>query len=396
MKLGLFLLAVAVVLGGLVGMLVVRDPGYVLVAYADAAIETSLWFALVLLGLVYLAIRGTIFVFARSVASRSKVGRWLRERKGDSARQQSVRGMLLMAEGRWAQARKLLTSAAPQAPSALVNYLTAARAAHEMGDIDGRDELLRLAHESTPGSRFAVGLTQAQLQMSNAQWEQCLATLLQLSKEQPRHALVLEMLARCYQQLGDWLGLLALGADLKKTRALTDEALQALLLQAWEQTLASGEEPASAVWARIPKELKRSTALVAAYARAEQAGGANAQAAASIRLALQRDWDEQLVSLYGQVRTDNPAEQLKVAESWLKDRPGDAGLLLALGRIALMSEQWAKAREYLESSLRLAKSAEVYAELGRLCAAMGEVERGNEYLLRSLPDLPDLPLPHGG
>ena len=71
-------------------------------------------------------------------------------------------------------------------------------------------------------------------------------------------------------------------------------------------------------------------------------------------------------------------------------------LLLALGRIALMSEQWAKAREYLESSLRLAKSAEVYAELGRLCTAMGELERGNEYLLRSLPELPDLPLPHGG
>ena len=49
MKSGLLLLAIAIVLGGLVGMLVVQDPGYVLVSYADMALETSLWFALMLL-----------------------------------------------------------------------------------------------------------------------------------------------------------------------------------------------------------------------------------------------------------------------------------------------------------------------------------------------------------
>ena len=51
MKLGLLLAVVAVVLGGLIGTLVVRDPGYVLLSYGDMAFETSLWFALVLLAL---------------------------------------------------------------------------------------------------------------------------------------------------------------------------------------------------------------------------------------------------------------------------------------------------------------------------------------------------------
>jgi HemY protein len=59
----------------------------------------------------------------------------------------------------------------------------------------------------------------------------------------------------------------------------------------------------------------------------------------------------------------------------------------------MMNEEWAKAREYLEASLRLAHSPQVYAELGRLCSAMGDMDRGNEYLLMSQPALPDLPLP---
>ena len=49
MKLFAFALLVAIVLGGLVGTLLVRDPGYVLIAYADTALETSLWVAVLLL-----------------------------------------------------------------------------------------------------------------------------------------------------------------------------------------------------------------------------------------------------------------------------------------------------------------------------------------------------------
>ena len=83
------------------------------------------------------------------------------------------------------------------------------------------------------------------------------------------------------------------------------------------------------------------------------------------------------------------------AEGWLKERPNDPRLLLTLGRISLMNEAWSKAREYFETSLRLARSREVYGELGRLCVALGESERGGEYLARATVDLPSLPLPVG-
>ena len=37
--------ALALAIGGVLAALVHRDPGYVLISYADATLETSLWFA---------------------------------------------------------------------------------------------------------------------------------------------------------------------------------------------------------------------------------------------------------------------------------------------------------------------------------------------------------------
>ncbi len=396
MKLGLLLLVVAIILGGLIGTLVVRDPGYILVSYADMALETSLWFGLLLLLMLYVSIRSVVFVFSRSISSTTRFGSWLHQRRDNNARQQTVQGLLLMAEGQWAEARKVLVASADQVRTPLINFLSAARAAHEMGDPAGRDELLRRAHESTPGSRFAVALTQAELQMDAGQWEQCLATLLQLQAQSPRHPQVLAMLCRSYQQLEDWQALIEVLPEAKKRKVFTDTEFEELQLLAWRRRMGHSGSRVQEVWPSVPKELKRSSELVAAYAEALIRADSQNEAEAVLRSVLQRNWNDDLVDLYGQVVGADAESQLIAAESWLKERPNDPKLLLALGRICLMNQQWAKAREYLETSLRLLRTAEVYGELGRLCVALGDSERGAEYLTQSTVALPELPLPKPG
>ncbi len=397
MKLGLLLAVVAVVLGGLIGTLVVRDPGYVLLSYGDMAFETSLWFALVLLALAYLILRFLFWIFTRTLASTGRFGSWLKRRKATRAQKQTVQGLLLMSEGQWAEARKVLTAAGKEVNTPLINYLTAARAAHELGDAEGRDELLRSAHESTPGSKFAVGLTQAELQKNASQWEQSLATLLQLKSSSPRHPQVLAMLTQVYEELADWQALIELLPEVKKRKIFTDEAFAEVQRRALAARLAQAGSAADSVWRDVPKDLKRSPELVAAYARALIEGGADASCAdkaeAAIRIALQQTWDDDLVVLYGVVTGADPERQLVVAEGWVKEKPNDPKLLLTLGRICLMNQAWPKAREYFETSLRLQRSPEIYGELGRLCVAMGDSERGSEYLTHATVPLPVLPLP---
>lgn len=393
MKIAFLVLAVALVLGGLVGVLVLRDPGYVLIAYQNLAVETSLWFALLVLVGLYAAFALVAFLVTRTIRGSGRLKGWNARRRTRTARDQTVRGLLLMAEGRWAEARKLLEAAAGRVPAPLINYLNAARAAHAMGDARGRDELLRAAHESTPGSRLAVGLTQAELQRADGQWEACLATSLQLYRQAPRHPQVLRLLVDCYRHLHDWQAILELAGDLKKHRVMPDAELRALEREAWRGRLAAGRDAPEALWKSVPRELRRDAALAAAFARALADSGQGVEAEALLRDVLDQTWSPELVSLYGKLVNADPPSQLLAAERWLKERPNDADLLLALGRISLMNRQWAKAREYLEASLRLRRSAEAQAELGRLCTALGDSERGGELLARALEHLPALPMP---
>ncbi|HEX7036580.1 MAG TPA: heme biosynthesis HemY N-terminal domain-containing protein [Pseudomonadales bacterium] len=393
MKFALLVLALALVLGGIVGVLVARDPGYVLVAYQNLALETSLWFALLVLVALYALLALAVFVVTRLLRGSGRLKGWNARRRTRAARDQTVRGLLLMAEGRWAEARKLLEAAAPRVPAPLINYLHAARAAHAMGDARGRDALLRAAHESTPGSRLAVGLTQAELQRADGQWEACLATTLQLYRQAPRHPQVLRQLVDCYRHLRDWQAILELVGDLRKQRVMPDAELRALEREAWQGRLAAGRDAPEALWKSVPRELRRDPALAEAFALAFARAGRGSEAEALLREVLDQVWSTELVGLYGKLMNADPPTQLLAAERWLKERPNDPDLLLALGRISLMNRQWAKAREYLEASLRLKRSAETQGELGRLCAALGDAERGGELLTQALENLPALPMP---
>lgn len=395
MRFARLVLAAAFVLGlgGVVGVLVARDPGYVLVAYQDLAVETSLWLAVLALVLIFLLARLAWSMVLRAIRGGGSLRQWSRTRRERTGRDHTVRGVQLIAEGRWAEARKLLTAAAPRSPVPLVNYLNAARAAHELGDISGRDELLHAAQESAEDSRFAVGITRAELQQSDGQWEPCLATLLQLHRRSPRHPRVLRMLVRCYEHLEDWQAILELVPELQKNRVMSDEVLLALRLSAWKGRLRSGRETPQALWKDVPRDLRRDPSLVAAFALALADNDQGADAEAVLRETLEHTWNSELVRLYGMLTNGDPERQMVVAEGWLKERPNEPDLLLALGRISLMNRQWAKGREYLEASLRLRRSVEAQGELGRLCAALGETERARELLTQALDWLPVLPLP---
>ena len=391
MRTGLLLLVTTAVLGGLVGTLMLRDPGYLMLAYAGRVLETSLWFAATMLIVLYAVLRFLIFVTVRLFQGKSVLGAWRAERGERGAQRQTIRGLLLLAEGQWAEAKRLLAAAGQRAAMPLVNYLHAARAAHELGEEAERDALLARAEQTTAGSAAAVLLTRARLQMAGEQWQDCRATLLELREQAPRHPLMLDMLRRCLEQLGDWPALIELLPHLRKATSTGDEAIRALERRAWAHRLDGADYVE--VWQRVPNDCKRDPELVVAWARRILAADEPAAAERVVRKSLNRGWHGQLVNLYGRIPSPDLARQMACAEAWLKNHPNDAALLLALGRIAMMSGAWSKAREYLEASLRLEPGVAVYGELGRLLTHLGEFIRGSEYLAKACTELPKLPLP---
>ena len=398
---------VVLLIAALLGMAVAEDPGYLLIAWRNMSVETSIWVGLAFLLALWLLV-GLLRAVVRLInASSRRVNPWSRHNRARRANQVTTRGLLEFAEGHWANSLRLLRRSAPHADQPLINYLAAARAAHEIEDYRESDNLLREAYETTPQADVAIAVTQAQLQIARGQLEQALATLTRLRKEHPKHLYALKLMGQLYLRLEDWEQLEQLLPELRRHRlhSETDQlelerrVYTALLTQAGQRTDGqTAGNPVSSVWEHLPKSLKQDAALLETYCLQLRASGAEVHAEKVLREALGQFYNDRLVHIYGLVRGADPARQLSTAERWLADHSHDATLLLALGRLALRNHLWGKAREYLEGSFANRRDIQTCAELVRLLEHMGEPQAAQKVLRQGFAlmahDLPELPQPN--
>jgi HemY protein len=384
-------IVLAVVIGGAMGTLMSRDPGYVLITFADMSFETSLWFALLALIVIYFLLRLGIAVWTRLLRSGAGVANWRQDRRARTAQTNTVRGFVLVGEGDWAGGRKALLGAAQDAAMPLINYVGAAHAANRVGDVGERDRWLDKAAESTPEAALAIALTRAEMQFATQQYPSARATLEQAKLNAPDHPRLLRLMADTLEQMGDWPALIKLAPELRKRAVYDADALRASLRRWWigcfDRPVTVGVDATrelAAQWSNVDKDLQSDPELIAAYVHALANAGAVDEAESTLSKVLKQDWNEGLVALYGRLRMDPGDRQLATAQGWLKQHPNDATLLLALGRIASANRDNAKAREYFEASLKAQPTAEVSAELGRLYLATDERARASELLAQAL------------
>jgi HemY protein len=265
----------------------------------------------------------------------------------------------------------------------LIHYLTAARAAQSRGAYDKRDEYLRKAADQAPGSDVAIGLTQAELHLSEKQFEQALETLTRLHSIDPTHATVLKLLHQAYQQAGDWEGVRNLIPSLNNSKVLMEaeiklletEAYSKLLKQAAEQGIA---EEIESLWSEIPDYIRNMKGVSAIYFAAMIDAGAGAKVEGGLARALSTTWDQTLVVLYGNIPSIDVAKQLETAEQWLPMHPRDAVFLTVLGKLSIKCGDNQKATTYLTKSLSIEPTVSAYQIFGDLLSAQGDKDRASE------------------
>ncbi len=366
-----------------------QDNGYVLIGRGQTTIEMSL--ALFIITLV------ASFVFIYSVI-RLAYKFWnmptvIRELRLQSrklqARQTSKQGLIALAQGHWKKAEKFLTKHINFSDSPLLNYLSAARAAQKQNAPDRRDYYLALAHRSTPDADFAVELTQAELQFAAGQHEQSLATLMHLRSISPKHPHVLSLLARLYEKLNSWSDLLNLLPTLRKLNIFPPEQFEQLQLRTYREMIRVTRNKPQAndmlnLWNSIPKEFRQRHQIVIDYSNSLLLHDKQVEAEELLREAIKREWENDLVYMYGLVVAPNPQAQLQFAESLLKQHTKNPVLLLTLGRICQRLELWGKARDYLEASIGAGSIVETYCEIGRLMEQLNEKEKASNYFKQGM------------
>lgn len=369
MKLGL-VVVVSLVVFAVAANLLLADPGYVVISFRGYLIEMSVPTLIALVVLIILS----AWLVANLLRAPRKLGEAAGRFRAGRAGQRLTRGVIEIAEGNFAKGERLLSRAAYVSEAPLLNYLQAARAAHLLGEDERRDRWLREAYENLPEATNAVLLTQAELQLDQAQYEQALATLRQIEENSPNHSHALALLGRLYYRLEDWSHLAEILPKIRKYGRLDEKTLARWSLKVLKKNLqAAGDgDSVLAVWKEVPKDLKKDPGLLETYYSSLIRTGRHEKAEKDLAADLKHEWRPALARLYGIIEGPDAARQLKKAESWLKNHGEDPDLLLTAAQLCLRNELWGKARSYLESVISIRPSPEAYQEYGRLLVRLGE------------------------
>ncbi|MFZ2406351.1 MAG: heme biosynthesis HemY N-terminal domain-containing protein [Methylobacter sp.] len=360
-----------------------ENPGYVLIGIGYWSMETSLVVFAVGLIMGFFV----LYIFFRFLGWLLRLPGQIKNRgksiKFNRSQEALIAGLVDSAEGNWEKAEKVLIKHASHSGAPLIHYLTAARAAQSRGAYDKRDEYLKKAADQAPGSDVAIGLTQAELHLSEKQFEQALETLTRLQSIDPTHATVLKLLHQAYQQAGDWEGVRKLIPSLNNNKVLMETEIKLLETEAYSKLLKQAAERGSAdeidsLWSEIPDYIRNMKGVSAIYFAAMIDAGAGAKVEGGLSRALSTSWDHTLVVLFGNVPSIDVARQLETAEQWLPMHPRDAVFLTVLGKLSMKCGDNQKAATYLTKSLSIEPTVSAYQLFGDLLSAQGDKDRASE------------------
>ena len=371
-------LAVALTLGAR------YNAGYVLLVLHPYRVELSLNLLLALLLLGFVALYFLVRVVAHAVRLPSQVRAFREQRRVQRAERCLLEAVRAFLEGRYARAEKAASESIELGQHTGIGAVIAARAAHELRAFERRDRYLARSAHFSDEDEVMRAVAQAELALPARQHQEALAALERLPR---KHTAALRLELRAVQLARNWDRYLELLTLLEKAQALDEFQAHELRRFAISENIARKSRDVNELrdyWQRLGAREREDVRIAADAAGAFIAHGDYREAQHIIESGLEREWDSALVALYGECPNAEVLPRIERAETWLRQHPSDAALLLALGRLCARQRLWGKARSYIEASLSLDESFQALMELARLLDEMGDPDAARRYYRRSL------------
>jgi len=266
----LWLFILALILAATAGVLISQDPGYALFSYGEWTAEMPLWLAIFLILFMFIAFYGLLRTIHTIRSTSKNISSWHKNHQQRSARLESAKGLLALAEGRWKQAERQLTNSAVHCDHPLVNYLYAAQAAQALSAYDRRDQYLELAVKQGLETTVNVRVTHAALQLKQGRFDESSASLKKLYQDEPKNVEVLRLLSEVYKNKQDFASLLELLPALAKQSVFDTQTFEALEQKTYESLLPvyaqQGLEALRHFWKQMPRALQKNAKMLQNYA----------------------------------------------------------------------------------------------------------------------------------
>ncbi|AAZ98518.1 putative protein porphyrin biosynthesis [Thiobacillus denitrificans ATCC 25259] len=361
------------------------DPGYVVLVYPPWRLEIS--FISFVLAVVGLVVGGVVLLRLASLTlNLPSIVREQRERRAARRRDENfLGGLKAFVEYRYQDAEQSLGGWQGEPARVGVARVFAARAAQEMRAVLQRERHIQEAVEH--GSELAAELFEAEARLETKDAAAALVAINHAKEIAPQHTALLRLELRARQMTGQWDEVDRLLDLLMRTNALEPGVAAQNRRMAYAENLKRRAEDDRALleyWKKVPSEFKVDPWVARAAARAFLQRGGDDTALDVLEAALDREWNEELVALYGELRASDPRRQIERAEKWLHAHPRDARLLLALAQLCSVQQLWGKAQSYLEASLAIAPTAEGHIRMAELKTQSGQTGDACQHYQKAL------------
>ncbi|GAB2887586.1 heme biosynthesis protein HemY [Paraburkholderia jirisanensis] len=379
-----FLFVIAVVLA-ITGRF---DTGQVLLVYPPYRVDISLNLFIVAIIVVFIVlyavtrIARNIWRMPQRVAAyraRSRVA------KAHAALRDAIGNLYA---GRFSRAEKAARDSLAHAENKGAAGLIAANAAHRMHEYARRDEWL--AQIDAADWQDARLMATADMRADGRDADGALAALLEMQSQGGRRIHAQQIALRAQQQLKNWSEVLKLVKTLEKREAIHPAVAVRLRQLAAENLLRDRRHNADALlelWNSLSPVERHSPRLADLAAELLVALNRPQDARKVVEEALAQNWDARLLRRYPDTTGGDALPLIQKAEAWQKERPDDADLLFALGRLCLHQQLWGKAQSFLEAALRSADNEPLkirsHRALARLHEQLGDADKASEHYRQS-------------
>lgn len=361
------------------------DPGYVVLVYPPWRMEIS--FIGFVLAVIAMVVGGIVLLrLAMLTLNLPSIVREQRERRAARKRDENfVGGLRAYAEYRYQDAEQSLGQWLGDESRTGLARVLAARAAQEMRAVPQRERHIQEATEH--GAELAAQLFEAEARLDAKDAAAALVAINRAKDIAPQHTALLRLELKARQMTGQWEEAERLLDVLTRSNALEPGVAAQSRRMAYAENLkrrAEDDRGLLEYWKKIPADFKLDPWVARAAARAFMQRGGHDTALEVLEAALGREWNEELVALYGEARGSSPTRQIEQAEKWLHARPRDAQLLLTLAQLCSVQQLWGKAQSYLEASLAIAASAEAHIRMAELKTQSGQTGEACQHYQKAL------------
>jgi HemY protein len=363
-------------LGALAYELLARDVGELVLRWHGVTATTTVAFALVAWALLW------FLAWVLWTVLRLPFTAWQRLAQAQ-ARKRLHNGFIALHEGRDARAVALLDKAAEDPEAEVVARLLAREAALRRGDFAVAAQQQAALATRDP---LAAALGSAELLLARGDARAALEVLQPWHERNTLPPRGLRLRGAALLASGRAAEALPLLATLAREPE-ADAAALARLEREWSAAMLAQSAHANELQQRLlalPPARREDAAVLAAYAARAGELGLETEAAETLALAIEREWDDSLVAAYAALPAPREDARLARAQGWLGAHPDSAALSLALGRLALRAGELGQAEEILSRALVQGAGAPAWEELGHVFTAREDSARAQHAYANAL------------